>query len=185
MTSIGCVDGADGGHGLLVLAGIITPVARLLDNSIAGGQGGLTDVICSQGSAGQGVAIWSAVADVQGLTGSGRSTEAEPAVVATGQPGTLAYQGEPGEQAFALVSLDSSPLYLEPLLGTLVPAPVPIVLSLGTTDATGAASLAFTGPALAAGDKGVTLHLQGAGVDAVGAVRLASPTWLTATIPSP
>ena len=178
-TIIGCKDSADGGHGVLVLAGLIPPVVRVLDSVTIGGAGGAPGVGCSAGVDGMGIGLWTAIGDVQLLSGQARSaTISSPET--EGHQGTLTFKGEPGDLVFAAVSIDSAPAYIEPWFGLIITPIDSHVFALGTADGTGALVQSYVAPTLPVLLESETIHVQTVSfTPGTQELRVAPPSWLT------
>ena len=96
-----------------------------------------------------------------------------------GQTTTLSYAGVAGDLVFALVGFELEALFAPDLAGTLVLPIPPLLLALGSADATGVLNTEVALPPLPPGTGAFTVYSQGAAVSPVGAAVLAAPSQLT------
>jgi len=154
-----CTDGGDGGAGLSMTAHPqCLPDVDLLDCSFTGGEGGEPgSPDCDPGVTGQ--PIQQFAGDLTTLAGVAHRFEiTSPA--REGDAASLSFHGQPGELAFGVVSLDTTPVFNPVLKGTLIPDATPFVwFYAGVIPGSGVRTIPVS-PSLNAGDAFLALYEQ-------------------------
>ena len=111
-----CGSGGDGGDGIRMLAN--GPQVELLENTFQAGQGGSAGGSgCSGGAQGVSVSVQTGTETTH--PGTGRKLRAA-SPVREQETVDLIFRGQPGDQAFALLSLEQGFAWMPPLLGVQV-----------------------------------------------------------------